>query len=161
MPNWCEGVLRIKGKWENLIRFLKEGLESPSVHFLNETIINDTLIRIDEYEDGSGVEVEIKNDAHIKGTRRGFICSCWDDFCKRTKCDYDVMCFNSKFAWTIQAEQLAEISKQFEIDFRIHAYEKGMEFCRYIEIIGGKITKDEVLTFDDYEWDCNDPLKGG
>ena len=25
MPNWCEGKLKIRGKKENILRFIKEG----------------------------------------------------------------------------------------------------------------------------------------
>lgn len=28
MPNWCEGSLRIRGKYEDVIRFFKEGINA-------------------------------------------------------------------------------------------------------------------------------------
>lgn len=43
----------------------------------------------------------------------------------------------------------------------IHAFEMGMEFNQVIEIIDGKIVKDEELHFKDYQWDCICPKLGG
>ena len=43
----------------------------------------------------------------------------------------------------------------------IHAFERGMQFNQIIEIIDGKITKDEEVEFDDYDWDCICPNLGG
>lgn len=153
MPNWCEGVLRIKGKWENLIKFLTEGLEpiggsgSPDDIFINE--------QGDDY-----LSISIKN-AHIKYTRRGFIEPVYTDIIRRKESDYDVVCLDAKFAWTVRAEQLADISKTFHVDFRIYAFEQGGQFNRDIEVIDGNITKDREVFFDDYEWDCINPLLGG
>lgn len=38
---------------------------------------------------------------------------------------------------------------------------RGMQFNQIIEIIDGKITKDEEVEFDDYDWDCICPNLGG
>lgn len=46
-------------------------------------------------------------------------------------------------------------------DMKIHAFEMGMEFNQVIEIIDGKIVKDEELHFKDYQWDCICPKLGG
>lgn len=44
---------------------------------------------------------------------------------------------------------------------RITAYEKGMEFSQEIEIIEGKITKEILRNYNDYLWECENPLIGG
>lgn len=51
--------------------------------------------------------------------------------------------------------------KKYGVDMRIHAFERGMQFNQIIEIIDGKITKNEEITFDDYYWDCICPTVGG
>lgn len=47
------------------------------------------------------------------------------------------------------------------VGLKIHAFEMGMEFNQVIEIIDGKIVKDEELHFKDYQWDCICPKLGG
>lgn len=58
-------------------------------------------------------------------------------------------------------EELLNSCKQYNVDMRIHAFERGMQFNQIIEIIDGKITKDEEVEFDDYDWDCICPNLGG
>lgn len=68
---------------------------------------------------------------------------------------------DTKFAWTIHVEQLLEISKKYNIDLKIYAFERGMEFNLDIEVSKGKVIKSEVIKFDNYMWDCIDPLSRG
>ena len=44
---------------------------------------------------------------------------------------------------------------------KIHGFECGMEFNQVVEIVDGKIMKDEELQFKDYQWDCIFPNLGG
>lgn len=48
-----------------------------------------------------------------------------------------------------------------ELDLKIYAFERGMEFNLDIEVSKGKVIKSEVVKFDNYMWDCIDPLSGG
>lgn len=66
-----------------------------------------------------------------------------------------------KAAWGIEVKTLSEISEKYNIDFKIYAFEMGMQFNQDIEIIKGKIIKNEEITFDDYAWECIDPIMGG
>lgn len=61
----------------------------------------------------------------------------------------------------IDAEKLAEVSKKYEIDLKIYAFECGMEFNQDVEIINGEIIKNDEIKFDDYRWECINPTKGG
>lgn len=72
-----------------------------------------------------------------------------------------VVVFDSKFAWGINASELLETCIKYHVDMKIHAFEMGMEFNQVIEIIDGKIVKDEELHFKDYQWDCICPKLGG
>ena len=64
-------------------------------------------------------------------------------------------------AWGIDTDSLREISKKYNIDFKIYAFECGMEFNQDIEIIKGKTIKDDEIKFNDYLWECICPDKGG
>lgn len=72
-----------------------------------------------------------------------------------------VVVFDSKFAWGINASELLETCIKYHVDMKIHAFEMGMEFNQVIEIIDGKIVKDEELHFKDYQWDRICPKLGG
>ncbi len=72
-----------------------------------------------------------------------------------------IIVIHFKAAWSIDAEKLSEISKKYNIDFKIYAFEMGAEFNQDIEIIKGKIIKNEEITFIDYAWECIDPMIGG
>lgn len=64
-------------------------------------------------------------------------------------------------AWGIDANVLACISSEFNIDFKILGFESGMEFNQDVEIIKGEIVKDENIKFNDYKWECIRPHIGG
>ena len=71
------------------------------------------------------------------------------------------MCFDFESAWNIDTDCLRIISKLYDIDFKIYAFEGGMQFNKDIEIIKGKIIKDEEIRFNNYIWECIDPELGG
>ena len=164
MPNWCEGNLKIRGEKENIIKFLKEGTSLLEGYFFPKEI--ETEIELNECN-----EIIIKNiDKHngietlyIKGTRRNFIDPIENEiYIHNTDEEEAVICLeNFKAAWGIDAEALRVISKRYDIDFKIYAFESGMEFNQDVEIIKGKIVKDEEIKFKDYVWECIEPNIGG
>lgn len=163
MPNWAEGVLKVRGTKEKILEFLKNGIaycdflpEIKDGAFVEKVVPRDRPFREDEYE----IVVENTDDLWIKGTRRMFINSdtvegYWDDTEK------EIICIDVKQAWGISAENLKELSKTYGLDFRIFATECGMEFCQLVEVINGEITKDDEITFDDFKWEAPDNRIGG
>lgn len=152
MPNWCEGTLKVRGKQKDIKRFVLEGLK-PVGFFGDEK----EPLTMDEYDC-----VSSKNDCWIEGTRRGFV-EDLDVYFNGEDEDEDkkTHCFETRFAWAIEAEPLAEISKKYSVDLKIYAFERGMEFNQDIEIVDGEIVENEVLKFDDYQWECVCPTIGG
>ena len=164
MPNWCKGNLKVRGKKENIIKFLEEGT-SLLDGFWEPKEINPKI----EVNDCDEIEIKNLDEAkginclYIKGTRRNFI-----DPVENEIYVYDedegkqIICLkNFKAAWGIDAEALRVISKRYDIDFKIYAFEAGMEFNQDIEIMKGKIIKDEEIKFEDYVWECIEPYVGG
>ncbi|GED35010.1 hypothetical protein P9G84_31875 [Brevibacillus centrosporus] len=149
MPNWCNGALKVRGEKEDVLRFLKEGLKP--VGYLGET----KQPEIEEDE----CSITIKSDLHalhINGTRRCFV--------ERTVIEwwYDqILVLDVECAWAVDVEGLAKVSEKYNLDFKIYAFEKGMEFNQDIEIHRGKVIKDDEIQFHDYEWECIDPRIGG
>lgn len=159
MPNWCKGELRVRGSWENIVKFLTEYIEPSNlgdpedirIFFYKEEVDSDTY----------GLEFVTKKWAHIKGTRRGFIVEQNRDFWKEQGEENTIISLESSFAWGIDVENLRNLSEELGIDFRIYGFERGMEFNQDIEIIAGTVTKNEIISFSCYTWECIDPNKGG
>ena len=112
-------------------------------------------------------ELHIKNlgdkkTIYIKNTRRHFL-KPYDEYIYTRKIDEEtiIVVIPFKSAWCIDTKNLREISKEYNIDFKIYAFEEGMEFNQDVEIIKGQIIKDEEITFDNYTWECIDPISGG
>lgn len=151
MPNWCEGTLKIRGKQKDVKRFVLEGLR-PVDFFGNEK----EPLNLDKYNN-----VYSNDSCYIEGTCRGFVEDLdvyFDD-----EEDENIICkaLEAKFAWGIEVETLVETSKKYGVDFKIYAFERGMEFNQDIEIIAGEIVKDEEIKFNDYTWECICPNIGG
>lgn len=164
MPNWCKGNLKIRGKKENIIKFLTEGTSLLDGFWEPKEIKPE--IEVNDCD-----EIEIKNIdkikgidfLYIKGTRRHFIDPIENEiYIHNTDEKEAVICLeNFKAAWGIDTEALRVISKRYSIDFKIYAFESGTEFNQDIEIIKGKIVKDEEIKFKDYVWECIEPNIGG
>lgn len=152
MPNWCEGVLKVRGKEENLKRFITEGL--TPVSFLG--MVTGKL----EINEHGCVKSELS--CHIKNTHRGFVENL--DVCIEDIEDDDgnyIVQLEAKFAWGIYAEELLKTCQEFEVDMKIYAFERGMEFERDIEIVNGAIVKNGEITYGNYSWESINPLMGG
>lgn len=159
MPNWCCGILKIRGAKQDVINFLTKGL--IAVDYIGNDV-KESRFYVDEYGDINYIPSKNLNYFWIEGTRRGFVypdnynCNCYNE-----EKDEVIVCLDVKFACTIYTEQLLKISKKYNIDLKIYAFEGGMKFNLDIEVSKGKVIKSEVIKFDNYMWDCIDPLSGG
>lgn len=151
MPNWCTGVLKVRGEKSNLKKFILEGLK-PVDPFGKEG----KILKIDEYGD-----IIYSGKLYIEGTRRGFVAGVDVYNYQFEEKAESVICLDASFAWGIDAGELAEISKKYNVDFKIFAFEKGMEFNQDIEIIKGEIKTDIEIKYTDYKWECINPEIGG
>lgn len=150
MPNWCEGTLKVRGGKDDLINFLKNGMY-PVDFFGNKK-------EVEIKEDETYLNITASVDCfYLEGTRRGFIeeNDIWFDY------EQGILALEYKQAWCIDTGQLAEISKKFNVDLKIYAYERGMSFNQDIEIHKGIIVKNNEIKFDDYMWECTNPNIGG
>lgn len=157
MPNWSEGVLRVHGKNKDLINFMKNGIKE--IIFIDRQVLKkEPEVEVTDYE----VYLHSNKDLYIEGSYRMFsedteIFLYWNGEPE----EENTLAFNIKQAWAVLGGNLQTLSQKYKIDFRITAYENGMEFSQEIEVINGKITKDIERKFDDYLWECENPLMGG
>lgn len=161
MPNWCEGSLRMRGKFKNLKNFFKSGLMVHRLIFngLNTTIECPELLSI-EYDEPKYFLMNIGSDAHITGTERAFVLQDDIEFSGKGKgvCSCAV---RIKQAWDFNAEEFRDLAFKYSLDMRLNGFERGGEFSREIIIEGGVIIKDETTQYNDYDYECIMPMLGG
>lgn len=146
MPNWCEGTLKVRGTMENIRKFMEEGIEwTPG-----ELVVED-------YDGELEFSTSRTGERWIKGTHRHFI------LCDEYMYFYEgsTLFLHFEAAWNVSAEDLKTVCQTYDIDMKVEAYERGMQFGQLIEILNGEITRDELIKYDDYDWDCPCPTLGG
>lgn len=157
MPNWCVGTLKIRGKFDNIVRFFKDGCE----------IIRPGSVNMDIDDYGLCIEGVDGNypALYLKESRRHFIDLSYDSiYCGSDVTDKNGLCYTScrlQAAWGIDAGTLLSTCKQYNLDMKILGFERGMEFNQNIEIVDGKIVRDEEIKYADYFWECPCPDLGG
>lgn len=147
MPNWCKGILKVRGKKKNVIEFMLKGLKPVGT---GRSLFLNKLGNI-----ASGETCWIEN------TYRGFVLEVEVFFSDYEDEDIVTVALDSKFAHDIDSEGLLKTAKKYSVDMKIYGFEKGMQFNRDVEIVDGEILKDEEINFDDYEWECICPNMGG
>ena len=157
MPNWCEGTLKVRGNFENVRNFILNGLSSTYDDLINDEIQKSFL---DIWNDDEEYfKAEIERTCYLDGTRRGFIDDSYVYLNKKD--EYGVLLLNARFAWCIFPEELQKICKEYGVDMKITAFERGAEFVQELEIVNGEIIQSKEIEYDDYRWDCPCPLLGG
>lgn len=167
MPNWCEGKLKVRGKKENIMKWLTEcvAVWEPDVEkgkplydaLVYRKDVNSVSFTCDDDE----IHVSVKRDAHIAGTRRNFVEKYENDFLLGAEDGKDIIILPVKAAWALESEPYEEMSKKYGLDFRFYGYECGMEFNQEIEVVNGETTIDREIQYDYYYWECPDPMLGG
>lgn len=174
MPNWCEGVLKIRGPKERHVRFIKEGL----LGFRYDGATHDKVsVPIENwyFEDEDIISVYRKPDMWIwiQDTKRAFLdFNSQDEICTlfydngEDATDY-ISVLPIKQAWGIDYEEFSALAKKYELDMRIFAVEQGMGFWCDADIDKtGKISlgstiHNNVKNYSDFLWECPYPLLGG
>lgn len=138
MPNWCEGVMKLRGSKDNILRFLKEGFK-PSY--------KNSAIEIDEF----GEEVNIINVNYIENTSRAFV----DEQTAYIpeKEDPVVLTLKIRQAWDFAVADFVGITEKYNLDIRLFGWERGMEFSREILIVDNNIIKDRAYKYSDWDWE--------
>ncbi|SQI48159.1 Uncharacterised protein [Pasteurella multocida] len=147
MSNWCEGNLKIRGKIEDVKKFLDE-----QIYQKGEVILEKDEIKL------SGV------GGHLKDTYRCFISAGQDGFYDEFYVDRDgniIVIIPVQHAWGPKLDSFKRLSEKYGVDFRFYGYERGLGFNCEFEIIKGNITLIREIEFEDYDWECPDPRKGG
>ena len=161
MPNWIEGTMKLRGKREDIKRFLDNELEASS--YLGEQVPLEKQVECDS--DASYFEYTFTDEPHIKRTRRAFITSNY----LYMDADEGTACVNIKQAWSFSVKQddsdldiWMDNAHKYNIDIKLYGIECGMEFCQ--EVIALKDSDKvihNVIQYADWEWECPFPNMGG
>ena len=162
MPNWCQGVLKVRGKKKDLLNFIKNGIEE-AVYQNGEIVSKSIDLKVDKFGD---IHFNLdKKDIYVKDTRRMFIVDdfewCWNDNSEEDLEETYIQCLDIRQAWAFSPENFLRVAEKYDIDMRAQGFECGCTFSQIIEIVDKKITKNEEITYDDYNWEVYDPRLGG
>lgn len=158
MPNWCVGDLKVRGKKEDIVNFIKKEL-----FVLGGSIFDREYKEPEVIVDKCSIEVPNSNDGlwfrNLNRTRFSQSIDLYFD-----EDDGEILTLNLgeiQSAWGTDTKGLTKISKKYNLDFKIYAYEKGMQFNIDYEVHKGEVIKNDEITYDDYVWECTNPDIGG
>ena len=172
MANICEGSIKLRGKAENLIRFLTERLKG---NYSGNTLRIETEKEIcEEYgvENGVMVIYEIKDmddlTYSITNSKGEEIASAYSmgpynilEYDKPT----NVIVMHLECRWNIDYKEFVKLAKKYKIDIRLYGIDRLSLFVEEYEILeNGNTVKDLSRVFeeeDDFWWACPTPWYGG
>lgn len=159
MPNWCSGFMKIRGRKQDILDFFKNEVAILTVTDVFTQTVSEAIFeeKYDEY-----IIKKTKNqDFYLKNSDRFFFEDNELVFYDYGG-DYTYINLEIQQAWAIDVhELLIRHSKKYNLDFNIYANERGMEFEQYITIVGGEVIRDDVIKYDDFEFEAINPSLGG
>lgn len=174
MPNWCEGSLKLKGKYDDILRFWEEGVNaySYSVDRNNERgtdlVPKKEWYEIEEYEESTTIVNHISPSCwiYIEDTKRTFVD---DSFYSYTifkdPSGKAIMAIPFRQAWTIRQQDWVNIAKKYNLEIKICAVESGVGFYCSLHILPDEIIIENNFhqsdKYEDFVWNCPFPWMGG
>lgn len=170
MPNWITGSLKLRGSYDNIINFFENGLNVYHGHWNSDTgeykervVPKSDWLKMEEFSANGGRECDITISnywAYIEGTKRAFISDgtwlCIDDSDSPTVASMEI-----NQAWGFKAEEFLEIAKKYNLDIRLWGLESGMGFGQEIVIENEELMKDQIIKYEDFQWEAPMPWLGG
>lgn len=166
MPNWCEGVLKVRGKKKDLLNFVCNGLErrgypEDSHYEYTKYPLNE---QIDEYGDIfiNHTDKEHHSWLYFKNSRRLFIEDNIEWNFYGDEDEEQIQVLDIKQAWRLEPDYFIDLSEIYNIDFKMMGFECGCCFTQEIEVVKGNLILDKVNEYQEkYNWEVYDPRLGG
>ena len=166
MPNWCVGNLRLRGKLDDVKRFLKNEIMA---------VDGDTTIPAifdcpydEEFVITKPEGKRVSPWFYIKDTKRNFVDDVSIDGCiyqDDDKEDYIAIIDNFTCAWGMDPEPYLEKAKCYGISIKMFGWECGMMFEQLIEISNtGELLRNECKSYStcgEWMWNSGNPNFGG
>lgn len=166
MPNWCEGKLKVRGNPESIVRWFTDCVTVCDRPYFDKNKFPNGEWVYDEIHDGALLSyddetfyINVKDTAYIEGTMKNFV----EKFCTEQIADGDnaILVLPVMAAWSMEPEPYEEMSKKYRLDFRFYGFERSGCVNQEMEVIEGETTINREIRFNDYRWECADPLMGG
>ena len=146
MTAWYEGVLKVRGRYEDVVRFF-------------ENIFFEEDLNEEKRYDGETAFI-LNEKPYIRMTTRNFIKDGYISIIKREN-GTAVVEVEMKEAYGIDTVPYAEFSKKYNVDIKIDAFNRGAGESRHVFIQGGELINNYLGMYDDYVWECIMPTLGG
>lgn len=147
MPNWCEGTLKLRGKYENVLEALKKELSGGK-------------IETNKWGDTTFTNIKNKRIGKRRLMVKQEVFECFFPDEQEDEKEHTI-CLEVKSAWAFLPDELERISRTYDVDVRAHGYERGMEFKQIVTCLRGKEAEDKTFGYYDWEWECPFPHFGG
>lgn len=180
MPNWIEGTVKVRGDYENVKRFFTEGVElrvrTPVNRKTGESSVSYSGPKSDWMDIHEVVEDDGERSAritckaesgtylYIKETARAFPPEFmnWEVKIINPANEKDAIAIaDIQQAWSWTAEDWIALSKKYNVDFRLHGWEQGMQFESMIEVLRDGTVTEDSHGYDNWLWECPFPFMGG
>lgn len=160
MPNWCSGELKVRGKYNDVKEFLLKEMCVLEGSIFNRVCKEPTI------DETYGICIKVGSQGMwFRHAYRSYFEEDIDvDIDEADRVNNEIVTLNLgllQSAWGTDTQALTNLSAQYNLDFKIYAYEKGMEFNIDFEVHKGKVIKNDEIKFDDYKWECTNPSIGG
>lgn len=161
MPNWCSGFMKIRGRKQDILDFFKNEVAIFTYENFFRRTTSEAVFENDEYKFAYSLKKAKNQEWYLRNSHRFF----FEDkeiYFEDDEQEIFYLNLEIKQAWCIDVnELLISHSKKYNLDFNIYASECGMEFEQYITIIDGKVIRDDVIEYDDFEFEAINPSLGG
>lgn len=171
MPNWAEGNIRVRGKRENIIRYIQEN--AISIYALQNGKYEERPIHLEE--DSGGYELLMEKNPEtddclwFKDSNRQFIdfdgsdsfSGEFSDDDKHTNKDQVLFLPSFKGAWGVDNECFRKAALEFKVDIRIFVWERGLEWSSISTFFRDGHVETESRTYADWLWESALPNYGG
>lgn len=166
MPNWAEGNIRLRGKRENILDFLRSELIA-----VDENYATIRTLSIEENQGGWSVILKKPpntcDDLYFRGSDRQFIMNCDDEMelifseGRNQNLDQVVIIDDFQGAWGVDDGIFQRYAMKHHIDIRIFVWEKGMCWSSAKTFYKDGRIESSTIQYADWLWDSPLPNYGG
>ena len=152
MANWVKGKLKIRGKPEDIKRWVEECLHCYFTKWFRDGSYEDELVDdavVFEHDPKAReMRLDTIEDAYIEGTKRNFVeKGVYGDSYRED--EKPILVVSMKAAWNVDETPYIEMSKKYNVDFRVYGYEKLQELVAMLAETHIGEQEEPEQTFDD------------